>query len=295
MQWSNVFKRVLPPQLVKPYAFETVEKKTEPNPTPVVEGEAVRSENVLESSVEPESLSLPPEESDSWGEEAKEEDKGLKKYQEGFLQGEAKGYETGWAEGRLQGHTEGAAEGEEKGRREGYEGGYAKGFEEGEAKGKTIQEELLTDYENTHQLVLRLIEDLKGFTETMVTEAEEEVLQIAVGIGEKIVRKEIAHDPEQVLTWVQEGLQRLGPAGSAVIHVHPDDLDLLTRRRPELLTAVEGITLLKFEADPKLKPGDCLLEGPDRIIDARIDRQIERIEHKLLPASDPFERRKHGR
>jgi flagellar assembly protein FliH len=189
----------------------------------------------------------------------------------GFSEGEAKGFAGGKASGLIEGEAKGFAEGE------------TKGFTEGERTGREIREEELREYEQTHQLLLRLIEDMKTFTETVLEESENDLLQVAMGIAQKIVKTEITQNPEAILESVQEALKQLSPMEAASIRVHPQDVEMLMRKRPELLEAIEGTTALKIEPDPRLSPGDCMLETPKRIVDLRPDMQLAEIRKKLLP------------
>ncbi len=273
MRWSNVVKRHLRKNKeVKQYRFEEVAftKASGAQPHPEEERSTESAGGPLEPEVEAQAPVSFYEQEYAKGKAA------------GYEQGVAKGYEQGVARGEAAGYEQGVAKGEAAG----VEQGYAKGFAEGESSGKEIRAEELCEYENTHQLLLRLIDDLKDFTETIVTETENDVLQIAIDIAQKILQKEMATNPEVILAWAQDALKKIGPMESALIRVHPQDIEMLTRKRPELLAAVEGMGLLKFEPDLKLLPGDCIVEGPDRMVDARPSSQLEIIKQGLLPPSE---------
>jgi len=178
-----------------------------------------------------------------------------------------------------QGYANGFAEGEGKG----FTEGEAKGLAEGEARGREIREEALREFEQTDQLLLRLIDDLKIFTETVIQDSENDLLQIALAIAQRIVRTEISQNPDILVEFVQDGLKRLAPTQTALIRVHPQDIEILMKKRPQFLEAVEGTTLFTIEPDPMLHPGDCLIETPHKIVDARPEVQLEEIKKKLLP------------
>jgi len=130
---------------------------------------------------------------------------------------------------------------------------------------------------------LRLIEDMKDFTETVIESSENDLLQIALSIAQKIIKKEVSQEPEMVLSFVQEGLKAVSSTETAVIRIHPQDMELLMRKRPELLETIGGTTFLTIEPDSKLSPGDCLIETPNRIVDTRPDIQLAEVKRKLLP------------
>jgi flagellar assembly protein FliH len=209
---------------------------------------------------------------------AEGETNGFAEYAKGVAEGQAKGVAEGEAKGFAAGEAKGFAEGEAKGLAEGQ----AKGFAEGEVFGKAIREEELAAWNQSHELLSRLIEDLKAFTETIVLEAESDLLQITLGIARKIVKEEF-QNPETVLLSIQEALKNIAPAKEAVIRIAPQAVSWLSQKSPEILEAVEKIDFIRIEADPKLQPGDCLIETEDRIVDARPETQLAEIKKKLLP------------
>ena len=287
MPWSKIVKRHLPAnQEIKRYVLEKV---TPPSvhtdvlshiPTNETSHEETESPDVILSKAlfSFEKSNAPPPTFDE------------QEYTRGFTEGEAKGFTEGEAKGFAEGETKGFTEGEAKGFAEGATKGFtegeAKGFTEGERVGKEIREEELREFEQTHQLLLRLIEDMKDFTETVIQESENDVLQIALSVAQKILRKELSQDPEIIFELVQAALKSLAPIDTALIRIAPQDVEMLTRKRPELLAAVEGITFLKIEPDSRLLRGDCIVETPNRIVDTRPDIQLAEIKNKLLPGGE---------
>ena len=164
-----------------------------------------------------------------------------------------------------------------------YDQGYAKGFEEGLSAGKEIRQEELAQYEQARQLLLRLIDEMKDLTETTVQAAEYDIVQMAVAIAEKALRKTLSENQEVVLGMVQEAIRNIGPADAATIHIHPRDGALLTQKMPELLAAIEGTTTLHLEQDPSLQQGDCVVETRERMVDGRVSQQLSLIAQQLLP------------
>jgi len=306
MPWSKIVKRRLPENKeVKRYILEEVTPpapplpEEEPSSEPAGEISPEEREELKASKVEAEveetllssaaletpSLSLYEQGHVSGFVEG--EAKGFAEGQaKGFAEGEAKGFAEGEAKGFSEGEVKGFAEGEAKGFSEGeakgFSEGQAKGFTDGELAGKKIHDEELREYEAIHQLLLRLVEDMKDFTETVIHESENDLLQIALSIAQKVLKKELSQDPEAILESIQEALSALSPAKTAILRIHPQDVEMITRKRPELLEAVKGVSILKIEPDPKLLPGDCIVETLNRIVDTRPEVQLAEIKKKLL-------------
>ncbi len=204
-------------------------------------------------------------------------------FAEGYAKGVAEGQAKGFAEGEAKGFSEGEAKGFTEGEAKGFAEGEAKGFAEGEVAGKAIREEELATWNQSNQLLLRLIEDLKAFTETIVLAAEDDLLQVTLGIARKIVKEELTQNPEMILLLIQEALKNIAPAKEAVIRIAPQAVEWLSQKSPEIMETAEKIDFIKIEADPKLQPGDCLIETEDRIVDIRPETQLAEIKKKLLP------------
>ena len=47
--------------------------------------------------------------------------------------------------------------------------------------------------------------------------------------------------------------------------------------RPHLLKSLEDAARLRFDPDPSLAPGGCIVETAQRIVDADIETQLHRI------------------
>jgi len=192
-------------------------------------------------------------------------------------------------------YEEGIAFGFKDGHEKGVSQGYAKGFEEGEIAGRAVKGEEAAEYHKTVQLLQPLIAGLKQLAESIVAKSEGNILEISLAVARQIVRKEILEDSEIVLKFVTEGLKSLGPVGTALIRIHPDDFELLSKKSQEILQAVEGIQSLKFEPDPTLLQGDAILESKERSVDARPDSQLAIIGRSLLQNNLPNKEKSNER
>ncbi|MEK7702621.1 MAG: FliH/SctL family protein [Nitrospirota bacterium] len=173
-------------------------------------------------------------------------------------------------------------EGFSKGQQEGIVKGIAKGFKEGKEVGLAVKGEEIVEYNRLTKLLLQLSSDVKCLTEKNLSKVEQNLLKVSVAIAERILRKEIAADSEAVLGFVTEGLQKITPVEMVSIRIHPQDVAFLTRKTPELLQAVEGIPSLRFEIDPTLLPGDCIVESREQSVDGRLKSQLSRMEQHLI-------------
>jgi flagellar assembly protein FliH len=195
--------------------------------------------------------------------EAHEEEERLRVQKEAF----DRAYNTGFA----------------KGLEEGVAKGFSEGMAKGESSGKAVKEEEIAEYTRLTHLLSRLSSDLKDWVEKISFEAETDLLKISVAIAGKIIRREIAENHEVISGFVAEGLKNIAPADSVRVRIHPQDSEFLTGKNPELMQAISGIESLRFEIDPTLLPGDCIVESRERSVDGRLESQLAIMEKALLP------------
>ena len=88
---------------------------------------------------------------------------------------------------------------------------------------------------------------------------------------------------EGAVATVREAVRRSKERGRLLVRVSPEDFELLSSRRRELLEgAVAGE--VDLVADEKVKLGGCLLEGASGSLDARLELQLQRLREVLVRA-----------
>lgn len=155
-----------------------------------------------------------------------------------------------------------------------YEEGYRKGVEEGLREGK----------EKVDQLCLQLQQLLEQMSEqrhTFLKEAEEQILQVAIAIAERIVKKAIQVDKEVAISNIREALKRIEAEEELIIKVNPDDMKVVTFYKERLKEEAKGVGELKIEADPSIQKGGCRLYTRFGFLDADIPTQFQALREKL--------------
>ena len=155
-------------------------------------------------------------------------------YQQGMDQGYADGLragqEAGHAEGQVSGHAEGLRLGADQARRE-VQAQFAKAAEPVENVLEALQN-LQADY----QAALR-----------------DEVVELVGKVARQVIRCELALQPLQLLTMVDETLTTLPRtrARDVEVFLHPEDLQRITDLDPERAKR------WKLLPDARLEPGEC--------------------------------------
>jgi len=158
------------------------------------------------------------------------------------------------------------------------EAAYRRGFKSGEAAGRAEGQKTI---EADHAILLPLITEVERLKEVVLSAAEDEIVKIALAAAKHVLRREMQH-PELLLEYVREAIRKIGQAQTLLIRVPEQDLERLTQERAELMQLAEGVDWLKIESDRYLLPGECIVEGNERVIDSRLDSQMAAIEKGLV-------------
>ena len=110
---------------------------------------------------------------------------------------------------------------------------------------------------------------------------EEEVTSLAFTIAQKVLRDVATETREVIVAQVRAALAHLHESGLVRIRVHPSDLAVLESSRAALSQTPHGLLSLKFESDPSISPGGCLVHAASLLVDATLDTQLLRLGEAL--------------
>ena len=100
-------------------------------------------------------------------------------------------------------------------------------------------------------------------------------------IAHKVVRDVVTEKRDLIVTQVRTALAHLHESGLVRVRVHPSDLTVLESARTALSQTPHGLLTLKFETDPSISPGGCLVQAQSLLIDATLDTQLLRLGEAL--------------
>lgn len=142
--------------------------------------------------------------------------------------------------------------------------GYQAGFEAGEAEGKHLTK-------NAQQL-LQLAQ--RAFQEEYA-KVDGDLLHLAIKIAERLVRSSLTFEPQRLVGIIQALVllpqERMGWR----LHVSAEDALWLEKLPAETKLPCSWII------DESLTAGDCFLECQEGVFDARLEAQLEKLEHLL--------------
>jgi flagellar assembly protein FliH len=118
----------------------------------------------------------------------------------------------------------------------------------------------------------------------MVRQTEQQMVQLALAIARKILRREAAVDQDLIVAMARVALDRVGESGTATIRLNPEDYGATVQRHTDHWAGAR----VRVVADPAVSRGGCLVESEFGFVDASVDAQFEQVAQALMdPPSQP--------
>ena len=157
---------------------------------------------------------------------------------------------------------------------------FTKGYAQGERAGA---EASARRGEATLRRLAQTIEELAGLRAELLQKTERQVVELALAIAGRVLRRELSVDRELLIAMARVALERLGENTSATIRLNPDDYASIGAR-----AHLGTHDVVQVVADPLVSPGGCLVQSDFGLIDAGIDAQLGEMAAALgvgVPAS----------
>ncbi len=150
---------------------------------------------------------------------------------------------------------------------------HAAGVREGEAAGRS---RAAADLQPALDRLARAIEELAGMRARLRREAEADLVQLALAIARRVLRREVAVDPEALHGLVLAGLEKLQSQEKCRVRVHSSHAAALAARLGE--TGCQGV---EIAPDARCEPGAVVFETERGNLDASVESQLREIERGL--------------
>ncbi len=163
-------------------------------------------------------------------------------------------------------------EGFETGRKMGYD----KGFQEGEAQGLHNYQEKITELEDMFAASILDVETVK---DKMLEEYMDDLKEISLSIGEKIVRTSLRSNVRVIERMILAATEKLKKSAWAKIYIGATqemgkDINADPKFLQELSNISDSVKIIIMEDE---QTGTCIVERPDEIIDLSVGTQLENI------------------
>lgn len=163
---------------------------------------------------------------------------------------------------------------------EGFEAGkkmgYDKGFQEGEAQGLIDYQKKMAELE---EMLAASILDVETVKEKTLEKYMDDLKEISLAIGEKIVRTSLRSNVRVIERMILAATEKLKKSAWAKIYIGATqemgkDINADPRFLQELSNLSDSVKIIIMEDE---EAGTCIVERPDEIIDVSVSTQLENI------------------
>jgi flagellar biosynthesis/type III secretory pathway protein FliH len=158
----------------------------------------------------------------------------------------------------------------EREREEAYERGFNDGAEAGRAQA-------LQEMGPNLQASVKVVAEVEDFRDALMAQMQDNLTALALAVARQLIEREVKAEPEVVANLVRSALSHFPLDQKLRIRMNPQDLSSISREKSENRTPVTAGREVRWIPDENVARGGCVVEGPERIVDGRIDLALERI------------------
>lgn len=163
--------------------------------------------------------------------------------------------------------------------RKAHEEAYAAGREAGLASARAETQQALQQLKAQVTRMTGVLDKLAKPLEEMDAQVEQQLVNLSLTIARQLIRRELKHDPAQVIAIIRETVGLLPAAARDVrVHLHPEDAAVVR----ECLATPAGDRAWSIVEDPVMTRGGCRVATETANIDARLETRIGTVISALL-------------
>jgi flagellar assembly protein FliH len=152
-------------------------------------------------------------------------------------------------------------------------------FSNGLKEGKELAERGLI---NVFRALRASSETIHNLRDKVFRESEDEIINLIMLVARKVIVAEVTQNRSILAGVVQSAIADLTAREEITVRINPDDYQLVTSGRDELLLKELLNEHLSIKSDPSVAAGFCLVDTEMGTIDASLDGQLEHIYRSLL-------------
>ena len=155
-----------------------------------------------------------------------------------------------------------------------YKEAYALGLEEG--RQKAFDEEKAEILRRLGQLdeVLQSVSRIKS---DLILQNEAHVLRLTFELAKKLFFSEISEKPDRILPVLKQAIDLAQSEESVFVRLSEEDFKFIEEFRMKVNKEFDFLKRMKFDANPEIEKGGCLLETNYGTIDATIEERVGKL------------------
>jgi flagellar assembly protein FliH len=132
------------------------------------------------------------------------------------------------------------------------------------------------------QLLAELVQRIEQQRSEWLARWERNIVQLAVAIAQRVVRREVQAHPDLGIELVREALELAAGCAHLRLRLHPDDLAAFGGPIRQLAQQLGRVTQAELVADASLERGECHVSTDHGEIDQRFATQLVRLTEELI-------------
>ncbi len=168
--------------------------------------------------------------------------------------------------------------------------GFQQGFDEGKVQAEL---DLQVQIEQMMKEAQEVLQEAYVAKDQIIQEAEPFLVDLACGIAEKVIDKQLTVEPEHTLELIRQNLSRKREQGMIALCVAPEQFAFVQAAREELSLSIDSQAELQILPDATVKDKGCVIRSSFGSVDARIDTQLSEIKKELIRIALEDEGRKN--
>lgn len=158
----------------------------------------------------------------------------------------------------------------ERERKEAYERGFNEGADAGR---RQAMQELSPNLEAS----VRVVAEMEEFRGALLERMEDDLTALSLAVARQLMEREVRTEPEVVANLVRSALSHFPLDQKLRIRLNPADLSGISREGSGSQAPVAAGREVRWIPDEAIARGGCVVEGPERIVDGRVETALERI------------------
>jgi flagellar biosynthesis/type III secretory pathway protein FliH len=165
--------------------------------------------------------------------------------------------------------------------REELEEAYRRGVDDGR---RTARAQARRELASAMGVALKVMDEIKSGRAMWMSTVKENLVTLAAGIARQIVDRELSLDPTIFVETAKKAISAFPVDEPLRVRVHPEDLAMLEEADALSPDDLKGDRAVRWVLDEAMARGGCVVEGPDRIVDGRVDEALVRVVRTLTHA-----------
>lgn len=127
----------------------------------------------------------------------------------------------------------------------------------------------------------QLVHEVQAARLVWMQQWEQNAVRFSLAVAEKIVRREVAQQPDIALHLVREALELASGSQQIRVYLNPQDHAALGKQVAEIARHIASIAPTDIQADEGVTPGGCIVQTEFGHIDQTVEAQLARIAEEL--------------